>query len=106
MTEASRTKAVAIAKGVLGGHIGIIDGCRQLSTLGHEVVPDWRVDDDFVVFGALDSETDHLPIGEPRRLWDPVALAQKDVEIKRFETRVREDVFAACRSVINRFGTA
>jgi hypothetical protein len=97
-------EVVGIALRVTDGDLGIIAGCRKLSGLGFYVVEDWRVDPDFVVFGAVYSETDHLPLEDERSLWDPSAFEAKQAEVALFEEMFREKVCAACRSVITRFG--
>jgi hypothetical protein len=95
-----------IAQRLIAGDIGLIAGCRQLSSLSHEVVDDWGADPDFVLFGAVDSETDHLPLEDQRAHWDPAAFEEKQHEVRRYEAETREQVLRACRSVISRFGSA
>jgi len=99
-----RRAAVDTAHAILREEIGVIDGARRLSSLAHRLVDDWRVDPDFLVFGALDTETDHLPVGAQRALWDPAALVDKDAMVARIEAVARADVEMACRNVIARFG--
>jgi hypothetical protein len=48
---------------------------------------------------AIESETDHLPIGVVRKLWAPDALKEKDVEIARIEELYRDDFFETCRRI-------
>ena len=105
-TAALHQAVTAIAQQVVSGDLGIIAGCRQLRQLGHDVVIDSRVDPDFVVFTAVESVTDHLPLEEQRPLWLPSAFAEKQVEVERYEADWRDDVLRACRSVIERFGHA
>lgn len=96
-------RAIAVAEAILRGDVGIIEGARQLSALAHDLVEDWRVDPDFLVMGALDSETDHLPVGKARELWDPGALKEKDALVQRIEAEARHNVEQACRNIIRRF---
>ena len=97
---------VTVATAILDGSIGIIEGARQLSALAYDVVDDWRVDPDFVVFGGLDSHTDHLPIGKAREYWDSVALAVKDREVQRIEADARPKIEQACHNLIRRFAAS
>jgi hypothetical protein len=97
-----RRKVLDLATDILGGRIGLIEGSRALSHLRHEVEVK-EPDRDFLIFVGVDSETDHLPIGEERKSWDAEALAAKDQEIQEFEASVREDIMAACRNLIARF---
>jgi hypothetical protein len=54
-----------------------------LGRFRHEV--DTELAEVLVVFTAIDSETDALPIGEVRQLWSPEALERKDHEITKAE---------------------
>jgi hypothetical protein len=89
---------------ILAGEVGLIEGVRHLAGIGHRLVRDSGADPDFSVLGAGESETDDLPVGEVRAHWDPTALALKDREIADYESRVRDAVLAACRSIRARYG--
>jgi hypothetical protein len=102
-TEWPHIAAVEAAKLILAGELGVIEGSRLLADLAHALVPDWTTDQDFVVFGALASDTDHLPTGTARQYWAADALAREDRNIARIEASARSDVLAACRNVIDRF---
>jgi hypothetical protein len=104
--EYAREKALRIARSILEGDVGIIEGARLLSSFGHELVPDWRIDPDFVVLGALDSETDHLPVGAERKLWEENALAERDAIVSRIEAEAKQEVESACRNILRRFAAA
>jgi Protein of unknown function (DUF2489) len=95
--------ALKTAQAMLDQDLGIVEGSAALAIYAHQVVPDWRVDPDFVVFGALSSSTDHLPIGEVRQLWSAAALTKADAEIADITERHRDSVLRACENVINRF---
>lgn len=41
-----------------------------------------------VVFDAIASETDELPLGEERQYWEPAALMEKDKEIEKYAAEV------------------
>jgi hypothetical protein len=69
---------LAAAQAVLDGKLGAIEGSRALANYAHDIVPNWSADPDFVVFGAIASETDDVLIGETRRYWSPRALAESD----------------------------
>jgi hypothetical protein len=101
-----RWRVVATADAILRGELGIIEGARQLSSLAHDLVIDWTTDPDFLVFGALDTETDHLPVGAVRAFWDPAAVTEKDATVERIEAAARAEVEQACRSVVSRFRDA
>jgi hypothetical protein len=99
----ARSEAVRRARAVLSGELGVLEGCIPLASIAHDVVADWRSDPDFVVFGAVASETDELPLGEARAQWSAAALARADVEIDRYTREVKDGVLAACLNVVKRF---
>jgi hypothetical protein len=105
-SEYAKQSAVEIAQAVIAGRIGIIEASVRLASLAHDIVPIWVDDEDFVVFGVLSSETDHLPTGSARQYWSATALAEADVDIARIEQNAREDVLRACTNVIKRFADA
>jgi hypothetical protein len=98
-------EAVRVARAVLSADIGVLEACVSLASLGHDVVPDWRLDPDFCVFGAVASEVDALPLGAVRAQWSCAALAKADVEIARYTRLVEDRVFVACRNIVERFDT-
>jgi hypothetical protein len=102
-TAQAQSEAVRVARAILSGDIGVLDGCIPLAALAHKVVSDWRVDPDFVVFGGIASEADALPLGKVRAQWSSAALAKADVEIARYTQLVKEQVLSACRNVVERF---
>ena len=102
----AQAEAVRKARAIVAGELGVLEGCIPLASLAHDVVPDWRVDPDFVVFGAVASEIDELPFGPVRDRWSSEALAKADVEIARYTQQSKDEVLAACRNIINRFAVA
>ena len=82
----------------------MIEGCIALAQYAHDVVPNWAIDRDFVVFGSLASSTDHLPVGqEVRARWSVTALIKADAEIAAIDQTHGVAVRKACESVIERF---
>jgi hypothetical protein len=100
--QRQRAQVLAICKGMLAGDIGIILGSRMLTRLRFEV--DEEEDPDFLIFKAIDSETDHLPVDEERQNWAESTLLRKDVEIKKYEDFHRGEAFEGCHALITKFG--
>lgn len=96
-----RGQIVAICESVLAEEIGVIAGSRRLKRLGWQL--NGAHDPDFITFVAVDSETDHLPVDSERANWSAEALERKDAEIAHAEKLYQEDVFLACRKLIERF---
>ena len=94
-------KIVVVARGIISGELGLIAGSRQLWRLGSEIGADR--DPDFTFFCAVDSESDHLPIGEVRQRWSSDALREKDSEIAKIESFYRERALEICRRLVQRY---
>ncbi len=101
--ELNRARVVEAAQAVLDGRVGIIEGARRLNDLRGRLEID-QLDEDFVGFAAIDSETDTLPIGDTRRLWNEDVLADKDREVEEAERLYRDGVLDGCRKLVARFG--
>jgi hypothetical protein len=61
-------------------------------------------DADFLIFVAIDSDTDTLPLGSVREYWDQGALARLEPEIEGAERWASTVGADACRSLMVRFG--
>jgi hypothetical protein len=98
-----RAEVAQIARDILDGRIGIIEGAREIRRFcGGHLGFDER-DPDLNTFVAIDTETDDLPIGDVRQYWAPDALAQKDAQLARCEVIYREPAFRAASHLITRF---
>lgn len=102
--ERARRDVAALAARMLAGDVAIIAGAQRMTRLAYDVVDDVWADEDFAVFAALDTETDHLPLAEHRPLWQEQAFAEKWREVVRIQDKARPEVFAACRSLLRRYG--
>jgi hypothetical protein len=88
---------------MLDGQLSFLIGSRRLAALRHEI--DAAADDtDFLVFVAIDSETDALPLGAVREHWDQGALTRLEPEIEEAEHWASNVGADACRSLVIRFG--
>jgi hypothetical protein len=101
--KAKRAEVASLAKALMVGEIGIIEGSRKLCNLKYEVSED-DGDPDFTQFAAIESETDHLPVGPVREHWSPEALLRKDLEIKKVEDFYRSRIVEPCKKLIERLG--
>ena len=84
---------VSLARGILSGAVGIIEGARLITKLGHALGVERDPDIAFLL--GVDSETDHLPVGEVRRHWAADALRSTDLELRECEQLFREQTFKA-----------
>ena len=102
-TKWSLAESVRLARAILSGSNGVVEGCIPLASVAHDVVPDWSTDPDFVVIGAVASEADDLPFGKVREHWGSEALAKADASLECYSVAVREQVLSACRNIVERF---
>lgn len=85
MIESSETSlelVKKIATQALDGEIHLLLACQKLSNETAKVQNLPR--EITVVFDAIASESDGLPIGDERKYWEPGALLEKDKEIKKY----------------------
>ena len=68
------------AQAGLDGRTTVLEAVRQLVSLAHTDAIAELEDRRFII--AVESETDHLPIGEVRKLWASDALKEKDLELR------------------------
>jgi hypothetical protein len=98
-SEAEKVRAKEIAQAVLSGRMGMLEACRELASLGH--TPGVMSEEIHTVFIGADSETDHLPIGAVRELWDQQVLLEKDRDIAAMEAHWKDRVVAACKELVD-----
>jgi hypothetical protein len=101
--QSVRQQIVSTAKAMLDGQLSFLLGSRLLAPLRHQTDAS-RFDQDFLVFVAIDSQTDALPLGAVREHWDQAALARLEAEIAEAEQWASTVGANACRSLIARFG--
>ena|SRR5688572_25703770 len=97
----TRREMISIARGILNGAIGVVEGAREIARLRFGSTTSY--DPDVMVFVGIDSESDHFPIGDVRNHWSEDALRVKDEELRSYETHVTERAFQACESFISRY---
>lgn len=97
-----RFSIVRTAADMLEGRVGLLIGSRKLRSLLFEFGVE-RLGPELLVFTAIDSETDALPIGDVRQYWDEGALRQLAPEIQNAERWAREVGSPACVVLIRRF---
>ena len=100
----ARDRMLALAGAILRGEVGVLLGAARMLEFRYGAgLDEW--DDDMITFVGIESQEDHLPVGHVRQLWSAEALARVDPEIAMAEAFHRPAAFAACESLIRRFGT-
>jgi hypothetical protein len=96
--ESECQQARDVAQAVLDGRATVLEAVRALVPLAHtDAIAD--VEDRRLIIG-IDSETDHLPVGEVRKLWAPYSLKSKDLEIARCEELYKSRFLETCKRIV------
>lgn len=90
----------ALARQLLEGKIGVCFGSRQIRDLAFKTYCDPWTYESLKTFLIVDTETDHLPLGEERSGWQPAALIEKDEEIATCDALFREQVLSAAGQLL------
>jgi hypothetical protein len=95
-----KKEILSSAKQLVAERLGVIAASRKLAGLRHYVEP--QIAEVLLTFVGIDSETDSLPIGVQRNLWDREALQRKDREIADAEQFYRDRAIKAATELIRR----
>jgi hypothetical protein len=99
--QAKRKELLSVANAMLREELNLIEGVRKVCSLRHLVEePNSEV---FVSFRAIDSETDHFPIGELRSRYAKDKVDQLDQEMHRYLIDAREEILSACQELVRYF---
>jgi hypothetical protein len=94
-------KIRARALDLLEGRLGVIEAARVMLPLAY-----WtkvQNEPEFLLFRAIASETNDLPVGAVRAHWAADALECEDVRIDAAEKLWRERAFSAAETLVERY---
>jgi hypothetical protein len=91
-----KIRLLAIARSIIAGHIGLLDGCSTVAAAAFPLDVEGPLEDLLRRFATVSGEIDEYPVGRPRELWASAALAAKDAELREYEQRLRLGVLADC----------
>ncbi len=100
MSEESCIAALNAARGILDRTIDPLDGCRTLVAALHRCGPPVADHPAALVVRGVESETDDLPSGTQRELWEPSALSLLDAERHEYWRHVESSVREACAQLV------
>ncbi len=90
-------RLIDLCHSVISGQTSIIEGARSIlayrEDMGEGDNKGWNI------FVVVESDSDHLPVGEIRQHWAEDALRAKDIEIKNFESFYRKPMIEACYAI-------
>lgn len=99
--ESKNVELIAIANAMLDGQMNLIEGVRKICSLRFTV--DDPDNDVFIPIRAIESETDHFPLGEVRSQCASDYLQKIDVEMQSYLSDTRQDILDACKEIIRTF---
>jgi hypothetical protein len=88
---------VELANLMLEGHIHLIEGVRKACSLCFEIGD--SENNLFNSFRAIDSETDHYPLGKIRASCAKDYLQRVDAEMEEYLVNVKQDILDTCRDI-------
>lgn len=103
--QLQRRRVADLARRILDGQIDVLEGAREIVRLRFEIDVD-PDDNDVAAFVAVESETDHLPVGAEKASWSPDALKRKEPELECSREWAYRVVQEECKNLVRRFGNA
>ena len=101
----AREIIVGAAREVLAGELGLLEGARVIASHRLHLDPD-QEDEDLLGIAGIESQTDHLLLGEHRLRWQADALPAKEAEIAEAERVFGPSVLKSCSALIRRYSPA
>lgn len=92
---------VDTARAILSREMGIIEGCRKLVQLSWYM--DERDEEPWLSIRGVESETEDVPVGEQRSLWNKDALAKLEARNDVYLKKIEDGIFEDCRDLIRRY---
>lgn len=103
-TATKRTELVAVAEAMIEGKMDLIEGVRKITALRHDVE---NADDAvFMPIRAIESETDHFPVGVARAQYASDFLRRTDEEMERYLADAKADILTACKEIVRVYSRA
>ncbi len=99
--ESNRSKIVEVANAMLDGRMNLIEGVRSICALRHAI--DLADNEVFMPIRAIESETDHFPLGEMRAHCSTDYLQRMDEEMRQYLDDASHDILAACSKIVRIF---
>lgn len=86
-----------LALKLINNEIYFIEGIRAVKDRLDVIILD---DEDINLFRGIDSDTDDVPVGENRKLWNKESLQKIDDELVGYIDNIKPRVYEVCRKII------
>lgn len=99
-----RAELFATAKAMLDGGIHLVEGCRVICRLCHQMGE--HDNSLFLPILAIESDTDQYPLGDVRRKYNGLYLQRLDQELGEYLDSATPVIHEACRRIVAEFATS
>lgn len=99
MNVSDKKKIVSLAKQIVDGTIGIIEGCRLIVSL--KIYP--IEDPNYRIIMGVESGTDEFPIGDVRQHYSEESLEKLDKELNKYIESRRLIILEACKNLLKKY---
>lgn len=96
--EDLKKQTIYIAENIINNNINIIEGVKKINSLICQLGV--SENEKYVIFKAIDSETDDVPVGEARKHWNKDALIRIDEEVKSYINKIKKPVIESCKELV------
>ena len=94
---------VDVAASMIDGTVDLIEGCRRITALRYDAeISDDEIFDSIV---AVESETDHFPLGTQREYCNNEYLTRVDEEKQNYLMATSRDIINICRQIIDKYSS-
>ena len=99
-----KNRIIELCQLMIQEQMNILEGCRELTTLFHEINPNFK-EEAFLFFVGIASETDHFPLGEFRSHCSQAYLEKADQEMAEFLKKYQRQIVEHCEKVVQKILT-
>ena len=100
-TEKKKKELVDVAQRMVAGTYDLIEGCREIVSLRHEIDdPDNEV---FTPIRGIESDSDDYPKGSVRSHYQKDFLERLDKEETEYLSRTKSVIITSCEEIIKEF---
>jgi len=89
----------AIARAMLLGHTPLLEGCRWIHAIHHDLAEADRSNQDLLYVAYNADDLDDVPTGPNRAHWEPAALAEKEQKRDDHFASIKEELTKALQSL-------
>ena len=98
-----KSELLDAATKLINDEIYFIEGIRIIKSRLELVKLD---DDDINLFRGIDSETDDVPVGDTRKLWNKEALKKVDDELIDYINQEKTQVVKVCKKILKQLSNS